>query len=313
MCFNKIMRIQVTAWLVIFFSACRESGLRIIEMKTVNYPSGSAAEYYKNNIYIVGDDARSVLIMDRSLNIIDSIPIAEEGAYRISKNIKHDLEAITLMGSRSRSLLVLGSGSELPQRGFGLVLDPVSRDTQHLDLNPLYERIKKAGLKELNIEGVAYAQGNYILSNRGHMGARNNHLIFLPDGFWNNQDSVDFTISRIGYDSGKEFNGVSGLDYSFARDKLLITLSTEHTSGTSSDGAIGKSYLWLVDNIARSKGYEGINPFRMIDLNKEDKRFKGHKVESVTVLSEKRKEMELLLVSDNDDGKTTLFRVALKL
>lgn len=310
------VRLQVTTASVIalLLAACSSPALKLNEMKTMEYASGSSIEFIDNRIYIAGDDARYILIMDTDLNIIDSISVEEGGSKRMRKSDKHDYEAMVLLPARKdTSLLVIGSGSALPGRGFGLLIDPHTRDTQHIDLNPLFARLKNSGISELNIEGAAYVQGTVILSNRGHQANMHNHLIFLPAYFLSMQDSVEYTISRFGFTTGEIFRGVSGLDYSFAKDKLVATVSTEHTSGTSTDGEIGKSFLWISDNILRGRAYEGVNPTRIIDLERSDKRFAGHKIESVCILNDQGSELEMLLVSDNDDGKTTLFRVRLRL
>jgi hypothetical protein len=55
-----------------------------------------------------------------------------------------------------------------------------------------------------------------------------------------------------------------------------------------------------------------VNPDRMIDLEKMDQRFKGHKIESVCIIRENKKEMQLALVADDDKGTSLLFKVDLK-
>ena len=310
--FSKAIQFTASSIIILFLGACNNPKLTITEIKTIPYPSGSSAACSGNKIFLTGDDARYILVTDMDLNKTDSIIVSAPGVPRIPKSEKHDFEASTLIGKNKTALLVLGSGSELPERGKGLIVNVETKDTQQVDLSPLYERLKKAGLKELNIEGAAYVQGSILLSNRGHQGSPHNHLIFLPDNFWLQQDSVEFSIARLGFKSGDVFNGVSGLDYSFLEDKLFVSLSTELTSSTTADGAIGKSYLWVFDNIIRYRGYEGINPALIIDLEKEDKRFKGHKIESVAILPGKG-EPELILISDNDDGRTTIFKVVLHL
>jgi hypothetical protein len=43
-----------------------------------------------------------------------------------------------------------------------------------------------------------------------------------------------------------------------------------------------------------------------------DERFKGHKIESVCIIGENKKEMDLVLAADDDKGTTILFRITLK-
>jgi hypothetical protein len=105
---------------------------------------------------------------------------------------------------------------------------------------------------------------------------------------------------------------VSGLEYSVASDRLLLTVSTENTFNTMDDGAIGKSYLWIINNISTKKNMVAVNPDKVIDLEEMDLRFKGHKIESVCIIWENKKEMQLALVADDDKGSSILFKVDLK-
>ena len=59
----------------------------------------------------------------------------------------------------------------------------------------------------------------------------------------------------------------------------------------------------------RMVNYEAVNPFEIIDLEQADSRFKGAKIESVAIVSENKLQTELALVADNDNGKTTMYRV----
>jgi hypothetical protein len=88
-------------------------------------------------------------------------------------------------------------------------------------------------------------------------------------------------------------------------------VSTEYTYDSYNDGSIGKSYLWILQNpaLSSSKGLpmEG----QIYDLEAIDERFIGYKIESAAIVSETREQTELLLVADNDDGGSALFRVVL--
>jgi hypothetical protein len=108
------------------------------------------------------------------------------------------------------------------------------------------------------------------------------------------------------------FSGVSGLEYSSKSDCLLLTISTENTYSTNADGTVGKSYLWLIYNVSAKKRMAAINPDRIVDLEAVDSRFKGHKIESVCIVSENKSEYRLILVADDDKGTTILFKVRLQ-
>jgi hypothetical protein len=117
----------------------------------------------------------------------------------------------------------------------------------------------------------------------------------------------------MGHSDSSMFQGVSGLAYSARSDKLLLTVSTENTRNNFDDGAIGKSYLWVVDNFSAKKNWKAINPNRVVDLEKSDSRFAGNKIESVCITRESNDFLHLVLAADNDaEGRSSLFRIVVE-
>jgi hypothetical protein len=78
------------------------------------------------------------------------------------------------------------------------------------------------------------------------------------------------------------------------------------------DGAIGKSYLWIIKNISAKRKWKAINPDQVIDLGSIDPRFNGQKIESVCVMKETKDLFHLVLAADNDDGSSSLFKLIIK-
>src|SRR6188768_2086511 len=143
-----------------------------IQMKKLNdYPSASSIEYYDEKLYLMGDDATKLLVLDTDLNIVDSIPIILYPWNRIPKDIKPDLEASALSGD---NLFLFGSGSLSPYRNFAwkhnlktpvsdgwTVYPPLSalqdtvtvlQDNDGINLEPLFIKAKELGIEQINIE-----------------------------------------------------------------------------------------------------------------------------------------------------------------
>ena len=210
-------------------------------------------------------------------------------------------------------LLLLGSGSLAPYRNAGWLIDPVTKQTDSIQLDTFYQRLKNHGLDEINIEGVCAFPGTVILSNRGNKGYPKNYLVFTKEDFWKNQSEVPITLVRIGVNTDTAiFNGVSGMAYSPKTDQLIICVSTEDTRNSMDDGAIGKSYLWIVNDITTKRKWKAINPTKIIDLEEQDARFKGQKIESVCLVDDTKKNLQLVLAADNDNGSSTLFRIQIE-
>ena len=73
-----------------------------------------------------------------------------------------------------------------------------------------------------------------------------------------------------------------------------------------------KSFLWMINNISTKLNSKKIGPDRIIDLEEIDPRFKKQKIESATVINETKELINLVLVADNDDGSSTIFKLSIK-
>lgn len=290
------------------FTSCGSNNMLKEIKKLDHYSSASGIEYFRNHYYVIGDDANNLLILDEAFNPKDSIQLYSFSEKRIPKAIKPDLEAITV--TKNGTLLIVGSGSLAPTRNTAWIIDPVTKQKVSIRLDIFYQRLKLNGLEEINIEGICSMPGSVVFSNRGSKGYPKNHLIFTNEDFLKDQTNARLIIVPVGSNTDSSFfNGVSGLAYSTKSDRLIITVSTEDTRNNMDDGAIGKSYLWIVKNISSKKGWKAINPVEIIDLEAIDPKFNGQKIESVCITKETTRFLHLVLAADNDNGASSIFRL----
>lgn len=286
-----------------------------LQIKKLDYPSASAIEYHDGKLYIMGDDAPNMIVLDTSLNIIDSIPIVLHAGKRIPKDTKPDLEASAIYFSNNEpSIFLFGSGSLDPYRNAGWKYNINTKAKDNIYLESFYSKIKEAGIEQINIEGAAFVTDKLILVNRGNKSYQYNQLIITNENFW--QADPGFHVSIIPFEIQKDtasFKGISGLTYAKQNDRLIMTVSTEDTRNVYDDGAIGKSYLWIIDNISGKLNSKTIRPDKIIDLEEIDSRFKGQKIESATIIEETKDTVHLVLVADNDDGSSTIILLHVKL
>ena len=300
--------------IIFFLLSCNNQRVKLIEVKTFsNYPSGSGLAYFDGHIYIAGDDATYILKTDGQFKALDSIILFNSLQKRIPKDIKADLESIALIKlNKAPAFLLTGSGSLAPYRNYCWIINPVNKERKQYRLDTFYNRLKNEGISDLNIEGAAAIPAGIVLASRGNKSFAKNYLIFAPNRFWEKQETSLIKIVKAGVNTDTSFfTGISGLDYSWKTDQLFLTLSTENTYNSFDDGSIGKSYLWIINDISSKKKLDVINPDRIIDLEQLDPRFKGHKIESVCIVSENKNQKELVLVSDDDKGGSVLFRMIL--
>lgn len=281
------------------------------------FPSGSGIEYYDEKVFLVGDDAKEVLVMNKRWKELQRIPLFESTEARIPKKIKSDLEATTVIVVNGiPRLLILGSGSREEHRNKAILLDLDEYRKEEFDMTVFFDRIKAAGITDLNIESAAtLAEGHIIMGNRGHKKNPDNHLIITKNTFWKHQADAELEILPIkfpGKDNKFKNAGISGLTYSALNDWLIFTASTEDTNNAVDDGAIGDSYLGIIENASRKIGRKDMKVNEIITLRESEKSLKGYKIESVCVQSEKTGRLKLQLVADNDDGVSCLFKVRLK-
>ena len=137
--------IKYSFYFFLLLSAGCTSDFTFNNSKTLNgYPSGSGLACFHNKIYLVGDDANSLLILDTAFNILDSIKLFHSDKYREPKELKHDLEAATMLWvNKLPHILLVGSGSLSPYRNGALLVNVISKDSVHIDLKPFYSRVKK--------------------------------------------------------------------------------------------------------------------------------------------------------------------------
>lgn len=308
---------RTTFYFGIFFTALilsscanTENTLQIQIKKLDNYPSASSIEYIDGKFYLIGDDATNLFVLDTSLNIVDSIAIISFQGKRIPKDRKPDLEASAL---NADTLFLFGSGSLSPYRNSGWRYNLKTKKSDSMNLEALYSKVKQSGVEQINIEGACFVAGKLILVNRGNKGYRYNHFIITDENFWSSNSNVQ--TSRIltphGLSDTSLFRGISGLCYAKESDKLIMTVSTEDTRNSYDDGTIGKSYLWIIDDISNKLNNKTISRNRYIDLEYIDARFKGQKIESATVIGETNGLIHLALVADNDDGSSTVVKLSI--
>jgi hypothetical protein len=288
--------------------------IRLIDYKEIkDFPSGSALEFFNDRLYIAGDDAKQLLVLNKRWKELERIKLFEHPADRIPKDVKTDLESsLRLSADGHPELLLLGSGSAA-QRNKGILVNVDSGNKEEKSLDIFYDRVRKAGIKELNIEAATVVNEYAIFCNRGNLTNRSNHLIITKLDFWKNQQDVELIVLKMELPvNDANVIGISGLTYSAKNDWLIFTASTEVTQNAYDDGEIGESYIGLIENASRKIGRKSMKVNGILPLSQFDKSFVKKKVESLCIQRDKTGRLKLHLVADNDTGITYLFKIRLR-
>jgi hypothetical protein len=282
-----------------------------------DFPSGSSINYRNEKLYLIGDDANTILILDTDYKKVDSIRVFDHPEARIPKSKKSDLEASAFIRvNGTLHLLILGSASREQRKK--VILMPL----ESLNVNKLYfreyddgefiKRIVRNGIDEVNIEGITVIGNHLILANRGNNSNQKNHLIVTCNYFWEKQNEAPLHIRQLLVSpSINEFAGVSELCYMKSKDILLFTLCSEATSNSYDDGVIGDSYIGWINNISNKIYDLTVTLDGTINLSDVSEEFKGQKIEGICVEDVKDDKPIIHLVSDNDGGESKLFKIKL--
>ena len=289
--------------------------IKLLDFKELaDFPSGSGIECYDDQVYLVGDDARNILVMNKRWKTRETINLFPGDSPRIEKMIKADFEATTIVQiNKVPFLLLLGSGSIEATRNKAILLNLKSKEVEEIDLSVFYDRLRQSGFPELNIEGACVMDDKMILCNRGNKSRPDQSIIVTSLDFWKKQNAADIMRVKIEWEQApQEITGYSGLTYSYKNDWLIFTASSEHTFNSINDGPIGDSYIGVIENASRKIGRKRIKLNEVFNLSDIDAKLKGYKMESVCMQADREKRLKLHLVADNDTGESFLFKMRLK-
>ena len=286
--------------------------IRLLDFKeNTEYPSGSGIEYFNGQVYLAGDDAADILVMDKKWRENQRIKIFENFDDRMPKDQKSDLEATTIITQNEIPfLLILGSGSREQHRNKAVLVNLESNNFTEHNIEAFYRRLKESGIEDLNIESAAVVEDLLILGNRANKKNPINQVIITQPEFWNNPETAEIRVIPIELEDGSE---LSGLAYSEKNDCLLFTASTEDTDNSYDDGPIGESYFGVIENAYRKLYRKRVKINEQVVLSELYEEFKGQKIESVCIQTDKTGRLKLHLVADNDRGGSFLFKILARL
>ncbi|HYF30136.1 MAG TPA: hypothetical protein VD993_03355 [Chitinophagaceae bacterium] len=276
------------------------------------FSSASAIEMHDGWLYVIGDDSRYLVVLDKHYNIFDTVMLFPGEGLRIPKKEKSDLEASTIVEYNGKDhLLVAGSASTPEREVFFLFPLNKPRDYQAIPAQAFYQSVKQQGLHIINIEGLVNIRNKLLLANRANESQPQNHFITVQADFLYDTKLAAPVISTLKLPQAADaVIGVSGLAYVAEKDLLLFTASVELTDNAVDDGDIGNSYLGYISGFSMKMQQREVLADGLINLSELQAEFANEKIESVCVESA-GDNLVLHLVADNDNGTSTLFKVSM--
>jgi hypothetical protein len=303
---KKFIICSLLAGLTVSINSCNKKGptVKLLSAQSLSIPSASAIECYKDRLFVFGDDATYLLILSPTYQILDTIHYLPKTVGRLSKESKPDIESAIIMKENGKPVLMgIGSMSnKLRWNVMQFLLDSLTFTTYQL----FKSNTRFATINEINIEGSCIVGNTIVFSNRANMTNKINHLLFLKEN-----DSVD--VREILFPEKETIPGISGLTYVKEKDLLVFTASEEATPNALEDGTIGDSYIGWITTFSNKMNAKSFSHDGLLKLADFDAIFSKQKIESLCVERFQGDHLILHLVADNDDGKSNIYKIELKL
>lgn len=311
---KKLKNWWLTAGLIILISCNDRSGIYYEKTGFLSdFPSGSSLEHDNGRLYLSGDDASQMLVLDENWNRLDSCLLVPGASKRITKASKPDIEASTIIHINGKKhLALIGSASQQNRELVLLVPLPQLDSVVWVQVGDFYRSLNHISTGELNIEGACSVGNQLVMGNRGNTKNGVNSLLITDLRFFEHPDGAAARQIELQMPATPQFAGLSGLVYVPETDLLLFTASTEETSNSIDDGRIGSGYLGWISRFSTKMAQDKIESDGWENLAVIDPIFKKEKVESLCVSKAENNTYTIHMVSDNDNGTSRLFRIRLQ-
>lgn len=288
--------------------------IELLNHSVINdFQSGSSLDFYQDLIFVVGDDAKDLVVLYKDFTEAKRVNMFQSETARIPKDVKYDLETSTIVGVNGvNNLLILGSSAKQEFRSVGYLIPLNTKYVvpEPFRYNTFVSRLKREdGIKEINIEGCASLPNKFLLANRGNKRNPDNLLIVTENNFWENQENATISVCRMLLPDKDA--AVSELNYDELTDTLFFTASIEQTTNAIDDGNIGDSFLGYIKNISQKLNQNTIKIDAFHNLSKISPKFEKHKIEGMCIESKSGNNYTINLVSDNDNEESTIFKIKL--
>jgi hypothetical protein len=279
-----------------------------------NFSPGPGIESFDDHLYLVGDDARYIQVMNRGWKIQETISLFASDTFRMTKELMSDFNATTFIQlNKLPFILMIGSGSGENGTSKAVLMNLNTRAIEEFDLAIFYSRLKESGFEEVEINALTVLNDKLVLCMGANKTAPDNRIIVTSLDFWKNQHLADIMIIKIELEgkAGK-FLSLTGLKYSYKNDWLITTILSEDAVKKIDDGSPGECFIGVVEDASRKIGRKRFKINEYFNLPDLDKKFKGQRLQSLCIQADKENKLKLHLVSANSNGEHFLFKVRLK-
>jgi len=275
------------------------------------FSSSSSLDLFDHKLYVIGDDAPYMMILDMDHNLVDTVQLFHTKDKRLRKEDKPDLESSVIIRSDQQTYFYAISSFSTATRD-KLVRLELNESGKAKGLNVSTCNFHPAVPGGMNIEGASLINGKLVLSNRANFTSKVNYLL-VTEMAGNSLKEEGTKIIPVQLPDNSKIIGISGMSYIPEKDMLLFSASTEETTNAYSDGTIGESYIGYISNISTKLDSQTIQPDRLVPLSQYLKQKKPQKIESIVAEDGNASELIIHLAADNDNGTSTIFKMKWRL
>lgn len=284
----------------------------------VGLQSASGLEQVDRFFFVVADDSPDLFRLDPEGNLLGKTQLFQvntTGSERIAKQTKPDLEAMCVVEWRGRrEMLCFGSGSKSPARDVCFRVDITDADdpqnVRRVEMTGLYDMLRTntdiVGPRALNIEAACCADDRLYLFQRGNISGRNTVMEFELDAFMRHLDFPEVP-PRIWRVTPYSLPGLGGRRAGFsaatvAQNSLILAAAVEDTDNEIDDGAKLGSF------IGRIQG----NKLVWVEPVWQGDEIARVKIEGIAVVSAREDFVELVAVTDDDEGASEMLWIEVR-
>ncbi|HEY0059585.1 MAG TPA: hypothetical protein VGB56_10630, partial [Flavisolibacter sp.] len=217
------------AGLIISTVQCRNRQYKITFLSTrlfEDFPSASAIEYSDGKLFVIGDDAAHLMVLDTNYRVVQKIAYLPDSSFRAPKETKPDTESAALLTHGDQTFLYAFGSLSTSTREllFQFPVDSLQGFTRSR-----FQPRSSSVVKEWNIEGAAMVMDQLLLANRANGTNKQNYLVLQTFEVAGVERNKEAKVAELVLQGGSSVIGVSGLYYEAERDVLLFTASEENT------------------------------------------------------------------------------------
>jgi hypothetical protein len=289
--------------------------IKLLDNKELkDFTPGAGIESFEDHLYIVGSDARYILVMNRSWKVQETINLFASDTFRMTKDAMCDFEATTIVEINNIPFIfMIGSGVTEENGSKAVLMNLHTRAIEEFDLSVYYNRLKQSGIEELDIKAITVLNDKLVLCNRANRTHSDNRIIITSLDFWKNQQLADILTVKLELEekAGKSMV-LSGMTYSYKNDWLITTVLSGENNKSFDENTAVESYVGVVENASRKIGRKRFKMNEYFNLSEVDKKFKGQRVQSVCIQADKDQKLKLHLLSGDNKDEKSLFKLRLK-